>query len=260
LFLRKPLSDLDLEHLRNVMAWRWHETVAAVSKSMGIDIGLPDIQHGCHVDYGNSAAEYLTKMGFDLELTDSGEKAGRGQSRTMFQVAQDLVVRLRMGLTARAATDEKVWRGYVEGMKGFKPFWLAAGLVGKVNALPVTDGVPPELAHTAGEVDEPADAELVYRFPSDEWLRLRRAGPIARAEVMRIVEDGGGGPEVCEYVASLPWSLGHIYRNEVWGADAAHAGLDSRAGEDAYGRKTLGAAPGSTPGGPVLPRPTLLRH
>jgi Replication protein len=227
LFLEKPLDDNALNRLRANMGMRWIQTVDKVSQDMGIDVGLPDFEHGCRLDYGNNAAEYLTKMGFPDELTDAGTKEGRGDNRSMARIAWELV-QARQLKWIDSRRNERIWKGYVEGMKGFKPFWLARGLVEKVNALPLLPDVPPELAHTAGEVDELPDAQLVYAFGPREWLRLRRSGPIAIATVERLVEAGADGPIIEHYITGLPWEIGPIIRDPLYGMDERWNDLDRR--------------------------------
>lgn len=202
LMFNRTVIELEAEDLGRVLFRQWVLAVNDARIRVGVDVGLPDAEHGVKVQLLDLARgpEYFVKVGLVAELLGQMTKGGRARrSRTMWEVARDMVVNARLGFTAHATEDEAVWRGYVEAMRHFKSFFIATRLRRKLLA-------PLQLEL---DIDQgAAPATVVYTFSDDEYGLLCRAGPVAMAAVDTLVEDGRDGAAIAVYLARLLEHLG----------------------------------------------------
>lgn len=105
----------------NDAAWsrlpaRW-QTVAVRS-----GLPAPDLEHGCRIDDGDKAANYVAKgvWGLESEVTKGHVKKGRKGSRTPFDLLRDF----RDGDKHSGA----LWRVYVDAFEGRRQLYWSNGL------------------------------------------------------------------------------------------------------------------------------------
>jgi hypothetical protein len=134
----------------------------------------------------SDVAQYVTKIGAALEVTQGAAKLGRRAGhRTPFAVLSDFLVH-------GDADDLAVWREWEIGMKGAKQLTWSRGLRAQFDVADVTDE---ELAA------EEVGGALVVSLSADEWHVVCRtfSGPCAVLEAA----ERGGADAVRLYVAAL---------------------------------------------------------
>lgn len=180
----REVSELETMVLESILFQQWHGAVRDASKAVGIDCGLPDREHGVNLELLDLARgpEYFVKVGLVAELLGQFSKTGRrAASRTMWEVARDMVLNDRLGFTDRADDDERVWQGYVEAMRHFKGYFVSRRLRAKLLR-------PLQVELELGGVVTKDVTEL-YAFSDDEYALVRRAGPLAFAALEELVEE-----------------------------------------------------------------------
>ena len=187
----RPLSDVEREHLLTHAFAAWG---AAVVKG-GQRPPLPQHTTISAVRDASDVAQYVTKIGAALEVTQGAAKTGRraGQ-RTPFAILADF-------LAHGDADDLALWREWEAGIKGAKQLTWSRGLKQRYNVTDVTDE-----ALAAEEVG----GVVVASLSAEEWRVVCRtsSGPCA---VLEAAEQGGADAVllvVAALVAEWPPSTG----------------------------------------------------
>lgn len=119
---------------------------------------MPDLAHGCRIDGGDKAANYVSKgvWGLESEVTKGHIKSGRKDSRTPFDLLRDYV-----------AGDKQagaIWRSYVDAFQGRRQLYWSNGLK---KLLAIAELSDEEIANKPEE--EPA---LLLATITDEQWRI----------------------------------------------------------------------------------------
>lgn len=232
----RPLGDA-IGPFQVAVTARFTRMLCRQAARLGFDLLAVDVDRVVSVKYVRDAGQYLTKMGLAEELTAPGTKVGRAvhgvYHLTMPQLARRLAwARLRYGPggpTERArdrrrfASDTQVFLQYVDAMRGQQVCRIAPGLAAAINALPLRSDVVPELSTMAGVPadEEPVKTEHIYHFSPTEWRRFTAAGPLARVEMERLIEQEGAPAEVVRaFIADVLAKRWRPKRDPVWGEDA----------------------------------------
>ena len=178
----RPVTDDERARLLTHAFTSWR---SAVVKG-GQRAPLPEHTTISAVRDASDVAQYVTKIGAALEVTQGAAKLGRraGQ-RTPFAVLSDF-------LAHGDADDLAVWREWEAGIKGAKQLTWSRGLRAQFDVADVTDE-----ALAAEEVGGVEVASLT----AEEWKAVCRtlSGPCAVLEAA----ERGGGDAVRIYVAAL---------------------------------------------------------
>jgi hypothetical protein len=205
LIFDQECGELEAMVLRSILAQQWQQAVADASAKVGIDCGLPDLEHGVDLEALDLARgpEYFVKVGLVAELLGQFTKTGRrAASRTMWEVARDMVMNDRLGLSERAADDEGVWQGYVTAMRHFKGYFVSRRLRAKLLA-------PLQLDLELGNVVT-TDVTELYTFTDAEYATVQRAGPLAFAALEALVEEGKPPEAIGDYLRRLEEHLADV--------------------------------------------------
>ncbi len=183
--------------IEGILQVEWIRAVQDAAKKLGLEVGLPDLEHGVTAQRIalEKGGEYLTKTGLVAELTSSETKSGRKDSRTMWQVVEDMVYDQAHGYTEHAADGEEVFRRYVLASKHYKAFFVSKSLKRIVQERAQLELFREEL--------EARPVELLHEFSSEDFSLVRAAGPYAFEELEEIVESGGDGDAIRLYLARL---------------------------------------------------------
>lgn len=197
LMFDRATDAIDRTEVEAQLFLEWVLAVNDARIRVGLECGLPDALHGVTVQRLDlsKGPEYFVKVGLVAELLGQFTKAGRRRgSRSMWEVARDMVLNDRLGLTERAAEDEDIWHGYVQAMKHFKSFFVAK----RIRALLCT---PLQLGLELGDKAPPA--AVVYTFTDAEYTLVCHAGPLAMAAIDEMVEGGKAAADIAKYLAQL---------------------------------------------------------
>jgi hypothetical protein len=198
LMFDRQLTDFDRFQVEQSLFDAWVLAVNDARIRVGVDVGLPDRDHGVDVQLLDLSrgADYFVKVGLVAELLGQFSKRGRAKrSRSMWEVARDMVTNDRLGLSELADEDEAVFKGYVEAMRHFKSFFVAKRIRSKLMQ-------PLQLELELGEDAKPA-AVVVYSFDDREYGLVVTGGPVVQARIDDIVEDGGKSDDVAQYLAQV---------------------------------------------------------
>lgn len=178
----RPFTDDERSQLLTHAFTSWRGSVVKA----GQRAPLPEHTTISAVRDASDVAQYVTKIGAALEVTQGAAKLGRraGQ-RAPFAVLSDF-------LADGDADDLAVWREWEIGMKGAKQLTWSRGLRAQFDVADVTDE---ELA-----AEEVGGVEVAL-LSADEWRAVCRtlSGPCAVLEAA----ERGGADAVRLYVAAL---------------------------------------------------------
>lgn len=117
MILDDAVSDSRLQEFGNCLFARWERGLAKKGYTALRDSGGLDVTR---ITAGEDLAPYLVKMAA-VEATTGGFKEGRGENRTPFQIAQDLI-------DAGEARDQQLWLEWSEGSLGRRQMGWSVGL------------------------------------------------------------------------------------------------------------------------------------
>lgn len=170
LLVDKPLTNRQRSEAEDFITDRWQ---TMVDRYMGRDF-MPDIDHAADLSEAHSA-KYISKLG--LELSDPGTKRGRDGHRTPMQILHDAV-------THWTAADARIWRQYVEGIKGAQQLTWSRGLKARHGIIERTD------EEIAEDEELPQTDRIVGAVPAVMWLACQRT-PGADVWLLEQTEKGG---------------------------------------------------------------------
>lgn len=141
----------------------WGEIVPAAWRKAAVRAGLPapSLDHGCQVDDGTKAAQYVAKgvWGLESEVTKGHVKKGKRGSRTPFDLLRDY---MRGDKQAGA-----IWRAYAQAFEGRRQLYWSNGLK---KLLAIAELSDEEIAHKPDD----EKALLLATISDQQWKLIYR--------------------------------------------------------------------------------------
>jgi hypothetical protein len=141
----------------------WGEIIPAAWQKAAVRAGLPapSLDHGCQVDDGTKAAQYVAKgvWGLESEVTKGHVKKGKRGSRTPFDLLRDY---MRGDKQAGA-----IWRVYAQAFEGRRQLYWSNGLK---KLLAIAELSDEEIAHKPDD----EKALLLATISDQQWKLIYR--------------------------------------------------------------------------------------
>jgi hypothetical protein len=166
LFLSRPLTDLQLQHMEAEIRALWERSAA--KQNLGMN------RAGLVVRASSRAASgYVAKWGVEEEMTKSHMKSGRAGSRSPWGLLRSYAD----GDTAASY----LWREYASVFKGRRQLVWSAGLRALL-------GLEDERSDSAIAADKPADAVHLGWVMFSDWMLVLRWG--MRGKLLNLAASG----------------------------------------------------------------------
>lgn len=141
----------------------WGEIISLTWQRAAVRAGLPapSLDHGCQVDDGTKAAQYVAKgvWGLESEVTKGHVKKGKRGSRTPFDLLRDY---MRRDKQAGA-----IWRVYAQAFEGRRQLYWSNGLK---KLLAIAELSDEEIAHKPDD----EKALLLATISDQQWKLIYR--------------------------------------------------------------------------------------
>ncbi len=141
----------------------WGGIIPAAWQKAAVRAGLPapSLDHGCQVDDGTKAAQYVAKgvWGLESEVTKGHVKKGKRGSRTPFDLLRDY---MRGDKQAGA-----IWRAYAQAFEGRRQLYWSNGLK---KLLAIAELSDEEIAHKPDD----EKALLLATISDEQWKLIYR--------------------------------------------------------------------------------------
>lgn len=141
----------------------WGEIISLAWQRAAVRAGLPapSLDHGCQVDDGTKAAQYVAKgvWGLESEVTKGHVKKGKRGSRTPFDLLRDY---MRRDKQAGA-----IWRVYAQAFEGRRQLYWSNGLK---KLLAIAELSDEEIAHKPDD----EKALLLATISDQQWKLIYR--------------------------------------------------------------------------------------